>query len=51
MGRFMAGAMALDGRPIAHLMETLGDETRLRAVALLSHGARCVGHVQAARKG
>jgi ArsR family transcriptional regulator len=40
--------LALDVRPIAQLMKALGDETRLRVVALLSHGELCVCHVEAA---
>jgi ArsR family transcriptional regulator len=40
--------MSLDVRPIAQLMKALGDETRLRVVALLSHGELCVCHVEEA---
>jgi ArsR family transcriptional regulator, arsenate/arsenite/antimonite-responsive transcriptional repressor len=31
--------------PVTRLMKALGDETRLRIVALLSHGEVCVCHV------
>lgn len=34
--------------PLSSLFRALGDETRLRIVALLSHGELCVCHVQAA---
>ena len=37
-----------DLRPLARLFKALGDETRLRIVALLSHGELCVCHVEAA---
>ena len=37
---------ALEVRPVSRLMKALGDETRLRIVALLSHGELCVCHVQ-----
>ena len=43
-----ATATALDVRSLAQLMKALGDETRLRVVALLAHGELCVCHVQAA---
>ena len=35
-------------RPVAQLFKALGDETRLRVVALLSHGELCVCHIQEA---
>jgi ArsR family transcriptional regulator len=38
----------LDVRPISRLFKALADETRLRIVALLSHGELCVCHIQAA---
>jgi ArsR family transcriptional regulator len=39
---------ALDLRPLSRLYKALGDETRLRIVALLSHGELCVCHVEGA---
>ena len=45
----MKSAMeALDVRPASRLFKALGDETRLRIVALLSHGELCVCHLQEA---
>ena len=41
-------AEALDVRPASRLFKALGDETRLRIVALLSHGELCVCHLQEA---
>jgi ArsR family transcriptional regulator, arsenate/arsenite/antimonite-responsive transcriptional repressor len=41
-------AAALDVRPFSRLFKALGDETRLRIVALLSHGELCVCHVEEA---
>src|SRR4051812_38136682 len=41
-------AAALRVRPVSRLFKALGDETRLRIVALLSHGELCVCHVQEA---
>lgn len=38
----------LDVRPLTRLFRALGDETRLRIVALLSHGELCVCHLEAA---
>lgn len=38
----------LDVRSLARLMKALGDETRLRIVALLSHGELCVCHLESA---
>ena len=35
-------------RPISTLFRALGDETRLRIVALLTHGELCVCHIEAA---
>ena len=40
----------LEVRPISRLFKALGDETRLRIVALLSHGELCVCHLQDALK-
>jgi len=39
---------ALDVRPASRLFKALGDETRLRIVALLSHGELCVCHLESA---
>ncbi len=39
---------ALQLQPAANLFKALGDETRLRIVALLSHGELCVCHLEAA---
>ncbi len=36
----------LELEPVSRLFRALGDETRLRIVALLSHGELCVCHVQ-----
>jgi ArsR family transcriptional regulator len=35
-------------RPLTRLFRALGDETRLRIVALLSHGELCVCHIEQA---
>jgi ArsR family transcriptional regulator len=35
-------------RPLTRLFRALGDETRLRIVALLSHGELCVCHLERA---
>ncbi len=43
-------ARTFDVAPISRLFKALGDETRLRIVALLSHGELCVCHVQEALK-
>jgi ArsR family transcriptional regulator len=39
---------AISVRPVSRLFKALGDETRLRIVALLAHGELCVCHLQAA---
>lgn len=39
---------ALDVRSFSRLFKGLGDETRLRIVALLSHGELCVCHLEEA---
>ncbi len=45
----MSGALkSLEVRPATRLFKALGDETRLRIVALLSHGELCVCHFEAA---
>lgn len=41
-------AHTFDVAPISRLFKALGDETRLRIVALLSHGELCVCHIQEA---
>jgi len=41
-------AATLEGLPGSRLFTALGDETRLRIVALLCHGELCVGHLQEA---
>jgi ArsR family transcriptional regulator len=40
----------LEVRPVSRLFKALGDETRLRIVALLAHGELCVCHLQEALK-
>jgi len=39
---------ALDVRSFSRLFKALGDETRLRIIALLSHGDLCVCHIHEA---
>ena len=41
-------AAAVDMRPLARLLKALADDTRLRIVALLSHGELCVCHIEQA---
>jgi ArsR family transcriptional regulator, arsenate/arsenite/antimonite-responsive transcriptional repressor len=41
-------AAALEVRSVSRLFKALGDETRVRIVALLAHGELCVCHVQEA---
>ena len=41
-------SVVLDVRPVSRLFKALGDETRLRIVALLSHGELCVCHLEEA---
>jgi ArsR family transcriptional regulator len=41
-------ASKLEVRALSKLFRALGDETRLRIVALLSHGELCVCHVEEA---
>jgi ArsR family transcriptional regulator len=43
-----AAAAKLDLRNATRMFKALGDETRLRIVALLSHGELCVCHVEEA---
>jgi len=38
----------LDVRPLSRALKALGDETRLRMMALLSHGELCVCHLEKA---
>ena len=38
----------LDVRSLTRLFRALGDETRLRIVALLAHGELCVCHIESA---
>ena len=38
----------LDVRPLSRALKALGDETRLRMVALFSHGELCVCHLESA---
>lgn len=44
----LSSATELASRPLARLFRALGDETRLRIVALLSHGELCVCHLEQA---
>lgn len=44
----LASASGLDVRPLSQLFRALGDETRLRIVALLAHGELCVCHLEKA---
>ena len=44
----VSNASALDVRPLSQLFRALGDETRLRMVALLAHGELCVCHLEKA---
>ena len=41
-------AAAVEVRPVSRMLKALGDETRIRIVALLSHGELCVCHIEAA---
>jgi ArsR family transcriptional regulator len=41
-------AVAVEVRAFSRLFKALGDETRLRIVALLSHGELCVCHLEEA---
>jgi ArsR family transcriptional regulator len=43
-----AALAKLNVRPVSRLFKALGDETRLRILALLSHGELCVCHIEAA---
>lgn len=44
----LSTAASLDVRPLARVFRALGDDTRLRIVALLAHGELCVCHVERA---
>lgn len=44
----LSSASELDVRPLTRVLRALGDETRLRIVALLAHGELCVCHVETA---
>jgi ArsR family transcriptional regulator, arsenate/arsenite/antimonite-responsive transcriptional repressor len=44
----MSAVTAMDLRPMSRLFKALSDETRLRMVALLTHGELCVCHLEAA---
>jgi ArsR family transcriptional regulator len=41
-------AAAVEVSPISRLFKALGDDTRLRIVALLAHGELCVCHIEEA---
>jgi ArsR family transcriptional regulator, arsenate/arsenite/antimonite-responsive transcriptional repressor len=44
----LASTTSLEARPLSRFVRALGDETRLRIVALLSHGELCVCHLEKA---
>ncbi|ATB38729.1 transcriptional regulator [Cystobacter fuscus] len=44
----MSAAASLDVQQPSRLFKALGDETRLRIVALLAHGELCVCHLESA---
>jgi ArsR family transcriptional regulator len=44
----VSSVSALDVRLLSQLFRALGDETRLRIVALLAHGELCVCHLEKA---
>jgi ArsR family transcriptional regulator, arsenate/arsenite/antimonite-responsive transcriptional repressor len=44
----LPSASALEVRPLSQVFRALGDETRLRIVALLVHGELCVCHLEKA---
>ena len=48
MSSALSDARQLGVRPLTRLFRALGDETRLRIVALLSHGELCVCHIEKA---
>ena len=44
----LADSAQLGVRPLTRMFRALGDETRLRMVALLAHGELCVCHIERA---
>lgn len=44
----MSAAAQLEVRPLTRAFKALGDETRLRIIALLAHGELCVCHLEEA---
>ena len=48
MNLVLSTATDVDVRPLSRLFRALGDETRLRIVALLTHGELCVCHIESA---
>ena len=48
MNFVLSSATDIDVRPLSKLFRALGDETRLRIVALLTHGELCVCHIEQA---
>jgi ArsR family transcriptional regulator len=44
----LSSTVGLEVRSLTRLFRALGDETRLRIVALLSHGELCVCHLESA---
>ena len=46
--RLAYAAAAVDVTPMSRLIKALGDDVRLRIVALLAHGELCVCHIEAA---
>ena len=43
-----AAISQIDVRPASRMLKALGDETRLRIIALLAHGELCVCHLESA---
>lgn len=48
MVEMLGSVAAIDARAWSRVFRALGDETRVRIVALLSHGELCVCHVEQA---
>lgn len=49
MDKVLSSALELeDVRPLTRVFRALGDETRVRIIALLTHGELCVCHVESA---
>src|SRR5512140_2057 len=44
----LSSARDIAVRPLTQLFRALGDETRMRMVALLAHGELCVCHIETA---